>query len=195
MRNDPECCSPSPRSRGCVLSLPLAHISHASRGSTYREAIGNLIAQAREQLILVAPFIDSAGISGLLTALLSAMLRGVNVIFLTHDALNIASFTSRAIEELRREAERIGGQLAVYSAEAGSGRDRQTHPLLHSKLVISDNKSVLIGSANLTSHALASNFETGVLLGSDEAMEVAGIVHNLIKSSYVYLAFKTDQTL
>jgi phosphatidylserine/phosphatidylglycerophosphate/cardiolipin synthase-like enzyme len=144
---------------------------------------------------LVAPFIDSAGISGLLTALLSAMLRGVNVIFLTHDALNIASFTSRAIEELRREAERIGGQLAVYSAEAGSGRDRQTHPLLHSTLVISDNKSVLIGSANLTSHALASNFETGVLLGSDEAMEVAGIVHNLIKSSYVYLAFKTDQTL
>ncbi len=104
MRNDPECCSPSPRSRGCVLSLPLAHISHASRGSTYREAIGNLIAQAREQLILVAPFIDSAGISGLLTALLGAMLRGVNVIFLTHDALNIASFTSRAIEELRREA-------------------------------------------------------------------------------------------
>ncbi len=66
MRNDPECSSPSPRSRGCVLSLPLAHISHASRGSTYREAIGNLIAQAREQLILVAPFIDSAGISGLL---------------------------------------------------------------------------------------------------------------------------------
>ena len=54
-----------------VWTLPLAHISHASRGSTYREAIGDLIAQAREQLILVAPFIDSAGISGLLKALLT----------------------------------------------------------------------------------------------------------------------------
>jgi phosphatidylserine/phosphatidylglycerophosphate/cardiolipin synthase-like enzyme len=179
---------------GLVWTLPLVHILHASRGSTYREAVVDLIAQAREQLIFVAPFIDSAGIGGLLPMILSAMLRGVKVVLFTHDALNIASFTSKAIEELRREAERIGGQLAVYSAEAGSGRDRQTHPLLHSKLVISDKRNILIGSANLTSHALASNFEAGVLLGSNEALEALGVVCDLIDSSRVYLAFKTDQT-
>jgi phosphatidylserine/phosphatidylglycerophosphate/cardiolipin synthase-like enzyme len=115
------------------------------------------------------------------------------VVLLTQDALNIASFTSKAIEGLRREAERIGGQLTVYSAEAGSGRDRQTHPLLHSKLVISDNKNILIGSANLTSHALASNFEAGVLLGSDEALEALSVACDLIDSPCVYLVFKTDQ--
>lgn len=175
-----------------VWTLPLAHVAHASRGSTYREVIDDLIAQAREELILVAPFIDSAGIGGLMTSLLSAMLRGVKVVLLTHDALNIASFTSKAIEELRRGAERTKGQLTVFSAEAGSGRDRQTHPLLHSKIVISDNKNVLIGSANLTSHALASNFEAGVLLGSDEALETIGIVRDLIDSYCMYLTFQTS---
>lgn len=98
-----------------VWTLPLAHISHANRGSTYLEVILDLIAKAREELILVAPFIDSAGIGGLLAELLSAMHRGVIVVLVTHDALNIASFTSRAIEELRREAERVGGQLTVFS--------------------------------------------------------------------------------
>ena len=83
---------------------------------------------------------------------------------LTHDALDIASFTSKAIEELRREAERIGGQLAVYSAEAGSGRDRKHIPCYTLNLLSAIKRGVLIGSANLTSHALASNFEAGVLL-------------------------------
>jgi phosphatidylserine/phosphatidylglycerophosphate/cardiolipin synthase-like enzyme len=177
-----------------VWTLPLTHLAHATRGATYREVIIDLIGQAREGLILVAPFIDSAGIGGLLTPLLDAMIRGVKVTLLTHDALNMASFTSRAIEEFRREAERIGGQLTVYSAEAGSGRDRQTHPLLHAKLVISDSKHALIGSANLTSHALASNFEAGVLVGGIEALEAVGVVCDLIDSSRVYLVFRTGQT-
>ncbi len=183
---------PPPR---LVWTLPLAHMGHASRGATYRAAIVDLVNEAQERLTLVAPFLDSAGVGGLLTPLLNAMLRGVKVTLLTHDALDIASFTSKAIEELRREAERIGGQLAVYSAEAGSGRDKQTHPLLHAKLVICDKRGVLIGSANLTSHALASNFEAGVLLGAGSASEISRIVYDMIKSKVVYLVFGIDRDI
>jgi phosphatidylserine/phosphatidylglycerophosphate/cardiolipin synthase-like enzyme len=177
-----------------VWTLPLAHLGHASRGATYRDAIVDLVNQASEQLTLVSPFLDSAGIGGLLSPLLNAMSRGVNVTLLTHDALDLGSFTSRAIEDFRREADRVGGRFAVYSAEAGSGQDRQTHPLLHSKLVICDKKAVLIGSANLTSHALASNFEAGVLLGSEAALEVSRIVYDMINSRYIYIVFGSDQT-
>lgn len=176
-----------------VWTLPLAHIRHTSRSASYREAFVDLIDRSQKRMILVAPFVDSAGISGLMTALLTAMLRRVVVILLTNDALNIASFTSQAIEELRREAERVSGDLSVYTAEAGSGRDRLTHPLLHAKIVICDRERVLIGSANLTSHALASNLEAGVLLGREAADEVLPIIEEMISASCVHLVFRTGQ--
>jgi HKD family nuclease len=178
-----------------VWTLPRAHVGHARRGTGYREAIINLIGRTRERLILLTPFVDLAGVGGILTPLLSAMLRGVEVTLLTHDALNIASYTSRAIEELRQEAERIGGNLSVYSAEAGTGRDRETRPLLHAKLVICDRQAILIGSANLTSHALASNLEAGVLLGAGAAEEAVPIVDELIATNCVYLVFRTGQQI
>ncbi|WP_158633654.1 phospholipase D-like domain-containing protein [Tautonia sociabilis] len=179
--------------RACriVWTLPIAHVAHARRGSSYRDAIIELINYSNKLLFIISPFVDSSGMAAILTPLLSAMLRGVQVTLVTHDAINLASFTSRAIEELRREAERVGGNLAVYSAEAGTGRDRQTHPLLHAKIVASDGKKVLIGSANLTSHALASNFEAGVLLGVESAEDVLHTMDDLLKSHFVYLVFST----
>jgi phosphatidylserine/phosphatidylglycerophosphate/cardiolipin synthase-like enzyme len=213
MRLDPECiaglCSAllSPaavasaepnrpnNSPGLVWTLPSTHAANASRGLSYRDTIIELVCRSLERLILVAPFIDAAGIGSILTPLLSAMLRGVRVDLLTHDALNLSSFTSRAIEELRREAERIRGRLTVYSADAGSGRDRQTHPLLHSKLVVRDASEVIVGSANLTSHALASNFEAGVLLGRDAATEATHITDEILRSKIVYLVFDTGPPL
>src|SRR5208282_3998692 len=66
-----------------VWTLPLAHIRHTSRSASYREAFVDLIDRSQKRMILVAPFVDSAGISGLMTALLTAMLRRVVVILLT----------------------------------------------------------------------------------------------------------------
>jgi phosphatidylserine/phosphatidylglycerophosphate/cardiolipin synthase-like enzyme len=174
-----------------VWTLPTAHISYASRGGTYREAVIELIHQARQQLVLVSPFLDSVGIGRFLSPLMNALLRRVKVVVLTHDALNIASFTSRAIEELRQEAERARVNLTVYTGEAGSGRDRFTHPLLHAKLVICDHTRILVGSANLTSHALSVNLETGVLLGSTAAQEALAVIDGVIDTRCVHLVFCT----
>jgi len=176
-----------------VWTLPRVHTGCDSRGSGYLEAITNLIGRTRERLILLTPFIDLAGVGIILTPLLSAMHRQVQVTLFTHDALNIGSYTSKAIEELRREAVRIGGILSVYSAEAGIGRDRQTHPLLHAKLVICDRRAILIGSANLTSHAFASNLEAGVLLGPEAAEEAVLIVDEMIAANCVYFVFRTGE--
>ena len=173
-----------------VWTLPAMHVSHTSRRKTYSEAVIELINQAEEQLMLVSPFFDSAGLGRLLSPLMDALLRRVKVVILTNDALNLASLTSRAIEELRQEVERARVDLIGYTGEASNGHDRLTHTLLHAKLVICDRSRILIGSANLTSYALSVNFETGVLLGSAAAKEALSVMDSIIEAKYVYLVFR-----
>jgi phosphatidylserine/phosphatidylglycerophosphate/cardiolipin synthase-like enzyme len=93
---------------------------------------------------------------------------------------------------LRREAERSKSDLSVYSAESGTGRDRLFNPLFHAKLVVSDRRGLLLGSANLTSYALGSNFEAGVLLGEDAAKEAIFILEGILRAKTVYLVFRTS---
>jgi phosphatidylserine/phosphatidylglycerophosphate/cardiolipin synthase-like enzyme len=115
----------------------------------------------------------------------------VAVRLFVHDALNIGTLTSRALEELRREAERSQGDLSVFSAEAGAGRDRLFNPLFHAKLVIRDDQALLLGSANLTSYALGSNFEAGVLLGEAATKEALFVLDGILDAKSVYLVFRT----
>jgi len=124
---------------------------------------------------------------------LDALSRSVSVRLFVHDALNIGTPTSRALEELRREAERTNSDLTVYSAEAGQGWDRAVNPLFHAKLVVSDTRTLLLGSANLTSHALVSNFEAGVLLGEKAARETLFILDGILQANTVYLVFRTKR--
>jgi hypothetical protein len=66
--------------------------------------------------MVVSPFIDSGGTGILHSPLLSALSRGVAVRVFVHDVLNLGTPTSRALEQLRREAERSQMDLSVYSA-------------------------------------------------------------------------------
>ncbi len=117
----------------------------------------------------------------------------MRVTVVTHDALNPVSLNATAVEELRREARRVGGKLAVDSADAGAGGDRRDHPLLHAKLVVADETRLLLGSANVTSHALSSNLEAGTILGPAAAGEAATVLGALIRSGTVYLIFSTGE--
>jgi hypothetical protein len=103
-----------------VWTLPNSHHLHALRGRSYLESCTRLINEAKQTLTLVSPFVDPAGIGTLSRPLLTALIRGVEVRLVTHDALNLGTPTSRALEELRREAERTKADLSVFSAEAGT---------------------------------------------------------------------------
>jgi len=174
-----------------VWTLPHSHGAHTVRGRTYSDCCLRLIDEASESLALVSPFVDAGGIGVILGPLLAALSRGVVVRLFVHDALNAGTPTSRALEELRREAERIQGALSVFSAEAGTGRDRLLSPLFHAKFIIRDDQALLLGSANLTSCALGSNFEAGVLLGESSAREALFILEGVLTSKTVYLVFST----
>jgi phosphatidylserine/phosphatidylglycerophosphate/cardiolipin synthase-like enzyme len=142
-------------------------------------------------LDIASPFVDAPGIGTLLSHLLGSLSRGVQARLFVHDALNLGTPTSRALEELRRESERLNGNLAVYSAEAGAGRDRVLNPLFHAKLIVSDSRKLLLGSANLTSYALGSNFEAGVVLGEEPAREAVFMLEGILQSKAIYLVFET----
>jgi hypothetical protein len=175
-----------------VWTLPHSHPAQSVRGRTYLDCCVRLIDEATSALALICPFIDPTGIGTLSVPLLKALSRRVAVRMFVHDALNIGTLTSRALEELRREAERKRVDLAVFSADAGVGRDRLLNPLLHAKLVIRDDQALLLGSANLTSYALGSNFEAGVLLGKTAAQEALFILDGILSANTVYLVFQTN---
>ena len=113
---------PTLHSPELVWTLPRSHHLHTVRGRSYLESCMRLINEATKTLTLVSPFVDPAGIGTLSRPLLAALIRGVEVRLFAHDALNLGTPTSRALEGLRREAERTKTDLSVFSAGGGDGQ-------------------------------------------------------------------------
>ncbi len=64
--------------------------------------------------MLVSPYVEARGIGLLFDRLAGALSRGGATMLVTHDISDIASINSQAVEELRKEAERVGGHLEVF---------------------------------------------------------------------------------
>jgi phosphatidylserine/phosphatidylglycerophosphate/cardiolipin synthase-like enzyme len=151
----------------------------------YAKGVRALIGSARERLTLLAPYFEVEGIGQLQGDLLVALSRGVSVVLVTQDANSLGSWASDSVEPLRREARGLPGCLRVYTAPP-------TAPvLLHSKLVVADGASAVLGSANLTGNALLRNLETGVAVGAQQALEIERVVHAAIELEQVHLVFET----
>lgn len=168
-----------------VWTLPPQHPQAERLGSTYNEAILELIKESQAHLLMTSPFLQEQGLSSLMATLVEALGRGVKITVLTHAAENLASSQSVALENLRREAERLGKSLSVYTAVTPAGS------MLHAKLVLADSSKMVIGSANLTGPGLEQNMEAGVVLGEREASEIRMVVEGLITGGLVKLVFNT----
>ncbi len=99
-------------------------------GGSYLNVAVSLSEEARESLVLVAPHVEARGIGYLFDHLSGALARGVATMMVAHDLSDIVSTNSRTVEDLCREAERVGGLLEVFSATSATGHDREHHPLL-----------------------------------------------------------------
>lgn len=177
--------------RQLVWTLPSGHPLDARLGSSYLNVAASLLEEAHESLVLVSPYVEARGVGLLFDRLSGVLSRGVATMLVTHDLSDIASTNSRAVEDLRREAERVGGRLEVFSARSATGPDRELHPLLHAKLIVVDRRRLLLGSANLTSYGLSSNFEAGALLGHRDAQEADEAVQGLVEAGLVRMVFRT----
>jgi len=154
----------------------------------YAKGVRALIRGASERLTLLAPYLEVEGMGQLQGELLAALSRGVSVVLVTQDANSLGSWASDSVEPLRREARGLPGCLRVYTAPP-------TAPvLLHSKLVVADGASAVLGSANLTGNALLRNLETGVVVGARQAGEIERVVQAAIELGQVHLVFATEST-
>jgi phosphatidylserine/phosphatidylglycerophosphate/cardiolipin synthase-like enzyme len=169
-----------------VWTLPERHPAAANLGASYIQAMLAVVASAQHNLLMASPFIYERGVQQLVSSITQALYRNVWVTIITHDADLIASAQSTALEAIRHEAERLGKRLDVYTAAL------QEHSLLHAKVIVADEASAIIGSANLTNSALETNLEAGVVLGAAQAREVRHIFQQLIESGLAQKVFSTD---
>lgn len=171
-----------------LWTLPPEHPSSGQSGASYLAALLQLIGESKQELLLMSPFIQANGLSHLEDQLYLALARGVKVIIIGHGLDDLASHQSQALERLRREAVRLHARLIAYAAVPEVG-------LLHAKLAVADQSTVILGSANMTGPGLGSNFEAGVILSRLPAIEVARVFRQLLSTSLVQHIFSTfDRT-
>lgn len=174
----------SGREQAVVWTLP-SSLAGDSPKATYVDAIRRVIDSSMRRLVLVSPYLERKGVGVLVGSIVSALQRGVEVRMLTHGAANMHSDQSRALEELRVEAQGFPGRLSVFTCSDDS-------VLLHSKVAVADGVRAVLGSANLTSSGFSKNFELGAVLGHDDAAQIETIVDLVCKSDLVRLAFSTS---
>jgi hypothetical protein len=167
-----------------VWTLP-HQLKMPEREDSYVKAAQAVIDSAKQRVILVSPFLEAAGVGHLLESLTACLYRRVSVTLITHGAETLSSFASTALNDLRRASTGLAASLTVYSVDDACGL------LVHSKLVIADAARMVLGSANLTSRGLSTNFEAGVMLGREAATEASAVVEALLASGLTSETFKT----
>ncbi|WP_238587353.1 phospholipase D-like domain-containing protein [Cupriavidus sp. IDO] len=168
-----------------VWTLPTAlQVEGVDQGG-YLNAAVRVIEQAKTRLLLVAPFLESEGVGRIQRALLDALQVGVSVTVVTHGADDLTSWSSAALESLRRESCRLPGKLLVYTAIDDALM------LLHSKLIVADSDRGIVGSANLTGKGFGRNLETGMEVCGSEAAEIERVVGEAVGQALVSVAFST----
>ena len=152
--------------------------------SLYLEAVRCIIDRASKHVWLVAPFIDLPGIGLLEEALLRALLRGVTVRVLAHDVRALASVQSDALERIRSRASIADRPFELYEV-VGPYR-------IHAKLVVADQRFMVIGSANWTRGGLADNLELGVTLGPAQSRRAHRLLESLVTDGIIELFMSTE---
>ena len=166
-----------------LWTLPRGWATPGVDESGYVTSVLKLISQAHRRLLLVAPFIEPRGIGMLQRELLAALTRDVAVRVVTQDATSLGSWASQSLDSLRQEARGLPGRLTVFTAREDAGG------LLHSKIVVADGTTAIVGSANLTANALSQNLETGVRFGAVLAADVERVIQGAIDAGTVTRAF------
>lgn len=151
----------------------------------YLRAAVDVIESAHHSLWVVSPFLEARGIGRLLESFLNALGRGVHIRIIAHGVGSVADRASAALEQLRREAALLHGKLSVNVVRADAGL------LVHSKLIVADEVTAILGSANLTDRGLTANFEAGVVVSGSTAAEIVRMLERLMQSGLIEQAFSS----
>lgn len=168
-----------------VWTLPKQHPDADVLGASYREAILQTIDACERELIFSSPFLEESGVNWLTEAIVRALSRNVEISVITHRADDIGSWQSKALENLRREAQVRGKKLTVYSVS------EELNFMVHAKIAVSDAETFVVGSANVTGQGLGGHLECGVCASGSQAIVIKSVLTKTIGSGMACLVFST----
>ena len=164
-----------------VITIPEpfgAELAYKTRARTTLGVLTQLIAGARQKIILAAPFIQaerSLTEGSLAEALQAALLRGVR--------LDIVS-TGQSLQSLR-QVKWLGlphQNVRFFQAKANIEQEQRLGS--HAKFCIADETSVYVGSANLTGPGLSEHLEMGFLVDGKYAKQIADFWNFLVDKGF-----------
>ena len=155
-----------------------AELAYITRARLTLGVLTQLIAQAKQSLVLASPFIQpNSGLDSgpLADALHGALRRGVGI-----DIVSTGSgLQALAIENLRRVTY---GRLRLFQPRPNVENER--HLGSHAKFCIADNQHAYVGSANLTAPGLAGNLEMGLLVHGELALQIKEFWEFLLRTNF-----------
>jgi phosphatidylserine/phosphatidylglycerophosphate/cardiolipin synthase-like enzyme len=164
-----------------VLTMPSSissEFAYETRTRITVSVLTLLIADAKEELVFVSPFIQrDEGINKppLSYALESALARGVKI--------HIAS-TSSSLEQIgiKRAFERYSSQIFYYQPQEHVSDPTRLGS--HAKFCLSDDRQAYVGSANLTAPGLNHNLELGLLVRDALAKQIYDVWKYLLDRGF-----------
>jgi hypothetical protein len=155
-----------------TLAPAAEHVIHES-SADLRSSLLDLVASAKESLIVASPFWDAGTASEMVTLAAKKLASGVRVWLL-------GRFSEELPNDVKLELRKVGSDpgCSILSWFEGSGRETQT---FHFKAISADRgKRGYVGSANMTVSSLRSRMELGVILGGDAASHLERILRVVI---------------
>jgi len=137
--------------------------------------------ESEDSLVLVNTYLEVNGINWLFPGLEGALERGVSLTLVSRE-LEEGGASFRAIERLVKAAEECEERLNVY--DYYQPRPDSNKPLytLHSKLLISDEDTAYLWSANFTRHGFSENLEVGVVLEAKKVDQLCSLLSHVVKN-------------
>lgn len=152
-----------------VLTAPEKYgslLAYDTRSRTTLGALFQIISQARDRIMISAPFIQPTywAVGNILAeALYDSAERGVNIYVLS---------TGEGIQALIQNPKlnSVSNKLKFFQPCIGLSGDNRIGS--HAKLCVADGQFAYVGSANLTTPGLTNQLEFGVLVSGDIAKQI-----------------------
>ena len=141
--------------------------------------MARLITRAEKTIWIVNPFFDEFAVAFIHTYLNAAANRGVKINIITRPPATNDS-NAASIRFLKENLEKTE-QLEVRSFYSKKNDEWCS---IHSKILLIDDATCYIGSANITRGSFNRNFEMGVVLTGEIVKEPAQIISNIWKTAH-----------
>ncbi len=137
------------------------------------EAFAHLATRARQQLVVLTPYMDAAGAAWAAELFEQTPATRKVLVMRGLDQLGVCGHAGARV---RAEAT----HLHDYALRSHNDEGRRVLETFHAKIVLADASAAYVGSANFLYHSRERNLECGVLLEGDAVAPVAVVVNALL---------------